>query len=773
MQRRKWSVGLILWQVVAGLIFCSDLVRAQDRFSGERALGYVEALCKPEYKGRRTGTAEARHAAEWIAAQFKSWGLQPGGDGNTFIQRFPMIVTRQTAKSEMRLLDGAFGPVQYIEGVDFTVYMNSGSGDYTTEVVFAGYGICEPDMGRDDYAGVDVTGKIILLYRGLPKDDRNWDFANERDYKTRVAAEKGAIGLLMLERRDQPIRGGTIHEEGYQPNLVACNISKKVTLDLFSGTLKNLDTVIRGLEQKANSFPLGKKVRIKAALKKNEPGRGENVIAVLPGSDPNLRQQHIVVGGHMDHLGEDHQGHIYHGADDNASGTSVVMELARIFSQRPEKPKRTLVFITFGGEEQGLRGSKHFAYHPTVPRENIVAMLNFDMEGTGDGGAGIGGRNYFPFLMQEMVSAWSDSVSKKTRLGRGWGMGGSDHAHFVEQGIPAVGFYSTGGHPFYHQFEDVPKTINIESLQFVGDRAVDVLTALANAPQECLYPETRQGRFFLRHGDQIDLNLQRYNPVTFADALADNITQRSDAALRMVVVELQVPLNAACMDSLYHQVDCIEQGVKLKDVLRRYENSSSIDRAASGAGIAVAIGLRGTELFEKQPLHARNLLKLGLNVIQVADSGDAIFAHGQVSENGKSILKLMQEHSILMDCTLADTVLLKSLWQHYHGKLCWRQPLSAAKALAVFASDHFKSDKILMAVECGVDDNQEALSQLIDSLGADKIHVTLLFSDGMSSARWLQSFYQLRVAAMGEAKAYKEMEKVMGRNLKKLLAAGG
>ncbi len=150
--------------------------QAPDKFSGERALGYVAELCKPEFGGRFTGQPGATRAAEWIGSEFARWGLTPAGDDDGWLQRYPMIVTEQLDRAKLRLTNGAFGPVDYQEGNDFTVYMNSGSGRITTEVLFAGFGISEPAMGRDDYAGIDARARIVLIYRGLPADDQDWSF---------------------------------------------------------------------------------------------------------------------------------------------------------------------------------------------------------------------------------------------------------------------------------------------------------------------------------------------------------------------------------------------------------------------------------------------------------------------------------------------------------------------------------------------------------------------------------------------------------------------
>ncbi len=746
---------------------------AQERFSGERAFGYIQELCRPEYQGRRTGTIAARRAAEWIAQQFQSYGFQPAGDDGTFIQAFPMLVTQQTQKSQLRLLNGSFGRIEYIEGVDFTIYLNSGSGNYTTDVVFVGYGISEPNLGRDDYAGVDVRGKIVLLYRDLPQDGRDWEFANERDYKVAVASAHGAVALLMLEKGDWPTRGGTIHEQGYRRNFIAYNISRKVARDLFTGTFKSLDNTLRDLGKAPQSFPLNKKMHINAKVKPIKDGKGENVVAVLPGSDPELRSQYIIVGGHMDHTGMDHHGHIYHGADDNASGTAIVMELARIFTSRPERPRRSILFVAFGAEEQGLCGSKYFACHPPFPARNIVAMLNFDMEGMGDGGVGISGVNYFPDILPSLTSLWSDSLRKKTRLGRGWGMGGSDHAHFIEQGIPAIGFYSTGGHPFYHQFEDVPALINVTSLQSVGDRAAEILSLLANTAEPSTYLNEREGYFFLQHGDQVDWN-EAYDASDILSAEFQNrMTEKSRDAVRMVILNLVWPKSMSCADTLFEQINHIERILKTSNIWLRYANSASLDRAAAEQKVAVAVGLQENTLFDHPLTYFSALARLGLNFLRIKEGQYLFSPDGKVNDKGNDILKTCSKHAIILDCNFTDTVLVQLILDNYDGKFCWRVPLAQSERLLSFAKKNLHGNHRLWVIQCREADSVEVLSRMIDAQGVSNIHVDLSLFDEeatLSRAQWLQSFYRLRRQEVGIAHAYKEMEQIMGRNLKMMLA---
>lgn len=591
---------------------------AQEKFTGENAFNYIQQFCRPEYEARKTGLPGARKAAEWIAEQFQSWGLQPGGDNGTFIQEYPMIVTNQQKTALLKLNNGVFGPISYQEENDFHLYFNSGSGKVTAEVIFVGFGISAPEKGWDDYFGIDVRDKIALIYRGTPDDGQDWSAENERDYKMQQATQHGAAGLIMFER-DWAIRGGTIHEEGYNPRLPALGISKKVARDIFQGIYRNLDHTIRDLAKSPRSFATGKTMFIEALVEKIEPGIGENVIGILSGNDPVLKDEFIVIGAHMDHNGVSPKGHAYAGADDNASGTAVVMELARVFANQQSKLKRSLVFIAFGGEEQGLRGSKYFNEHPTIPAEKTCLMFNFDMEGQGDGGGGFGGRNYFPEIVSEMISSLSDSVQKKLSVGRSGGMWGSDHAHFIEQGIPDFGFYSTGDHPFYHQVEDDPSQINPQSLQFVGDRASELLLKFATYPASLLFDGKRQGRTFLMFGDQMDFALDRTEQFGIEAELKQWIQDKINRGVAGVVMPLTGSLFSQ-PDNFYRSIDEMNQWVKKNDrLVIRYQNGNSLNQATSAGKMAIATGVIGSQRFRHDLSALRNLSQLGLSFLCLQD----------------------------------------------------------------------------------------------------------------------------------------------------------
>lgn len=747
---------------------------AQEKFSSKHAHDYIRQLCQPQFEARKTGLPGARKAAEWIASQFQSWGLQPGGDHGGFIQQFPMIVTNQKRVAQLKLKNGAFGPITYQDENDFHLYFNSGSGKVTAEVVFVGFGISEPQKGWDDYAGMEVAGKIAFIYRGTPGDGQDWSAENERDYKLLQATKHGAAALIMYER-DWAIRGGTIHEEGYNSRMPALSISKKVARDIFQGTYHPLDHTLRDLTKKPQSFATGKVMFIEAVVEKNEPGIGENVIGILPGNDPVLKAEYIVVGAHLDHNGVSPTGHAYFGADDNASGTAVVMELARVFASRQSELKRSLVFIAFGGEEQGLRGSKYFTEHPTIPLDRIGLMFNFDMEGQGDGGGGFGGRNYFPHIINDLIASLSDSVQKKFAVGRSGGMWGSDHAHFIEQGIPDFTFYSTGDHPFYHQFEDDPSQINPQSLQFVGDRASELLDKFAHYPTSLLFDGNRQGRTFLMFGDQMDFALTRELPIKSELDLKRWLQQLTHRGMSGVAL----PLTGAFFsqpDDYYRCIDEMNQWVNRNErQVIRYQNGNSLHQAKSAGKIAIATGVVGSQLFQRNLGALRNLAKLGLTFLMLNDRSDPIFEGSKLSAFGDEVLTACQETNITLVWQIDDDRLLPKLSSNGSGKVL----IAKAAPTARMQFDHLaalvKPKNCLLLIECHPACQPDQLSELMDKVGVQKLHFSMLTktNDPNSDSDWpdrlIQGLYENRLKQGTKNNGYKEMVQVLGENLRSFL----
>jgi len=763
-------IGILILGLTTALI-------AQAKFSSENAYQYIEELSKPEFGGRKTGLTPARKAAEWIASKFEEWGLEPGGDNGTFIQEYPMLVTQQKRMAKLELKNGAFGLVKYRENNDFTLSFNSGSSKGTAEVIFIGYGLLAPDKGWDDYADVDVMGKIILLTRGRPDDGKDYSKEMERKTMMEIAVRKGALAMLMMSSREFPIRGYTVSKDAYQSTLPVFNISRKMARDIFQGTLKNMDNTIRDLSKSPQSFATGKIMKLETAYERIEPGIGENTIAILPGTDPVLKNEYIVLGAHMDHNGMSPDGMIFAGSDDNASGTAVVMELARIFKSSGKKLKRSVVFAGFGGEEQGLIGSKYFADNPTMPFHGICLNFNFDMVGAGDGTGSYSGMNYFPDVFKELLASYPESLREKVSTRRGSGMGGSDHAHFIKQGIPSFGFRSSGDHPFYHRFEDNMNCINKEALQFVGNRASEMLEKMGNYSTSLLFNNIHQGRTFVLFGDQVAFDMPEAMHEEIVTDLEGFIRDRFTLGLHGMVI----PLNdtSSTDDEI---LDLYKTAGKLpiwidskKDMLVSFNNSQSFNDAAGNEKLTALMGIQGTTCLENQPGHFRNLTKIGIDVLTISDASDPLFEMGSVSDFGMQILKTCKDRKVVLDWTIDDIELFISTLNSYEGKVILRLNARDLDPIEPALSELLKKENILLVAQCNPSCRASDLSNMIDAVGDRNIHFSgvsfILDHDADPFYRLIKEFYDIRLKEKDKDKreVYSTMVRILGGNMKAML----
>jgi hypothetical protein len=337
---------------------------------------------------------------------------------------------------------------------DYVSLNYSGQGQVTAEVVFVGYGIHAPQKDHDDYKGLDVEGKIVLAVRGKPEGSL---FDEERyiGYKSSTAADRGAAGFLLVEG-DRAVPG-TIQEKYHRAHLPAAWLSRRAADDLFKAAKKpNLAAQVKALKP----FPLGVKVRLEihARLLKDQPLR--NVVGIWPGTT----DEYVVVGAHLDHLGTDALGNIYNGADDNASGSAMLHEVARAVVAQGRPFKRTLVFCWFAGEEQGLLGSRAFVREPAVALEKIAVMINIDMVGQGKPVVAVGGGGAYP----RDAAFLGDFDLEGFRIRRFRAGPNSDHYPFQSKGVPAFAVHTQGPHPNYHRPADDTGNIRPELLELAG-----------------------------------------------------------------------------------------------------------------------------------------------------------------------------------------------------------------------------------------------------------------------------------------------------------------
>lgn len=460
---------------------------------------HIRYLASPELEGRASGTEGARKAAEYIARSFRRAGLRPKGERG-FYQRFsftadarlgrPNRVTLRvgTEEQNLRLRD------------DFLPIAFTANGRATGEVVFVGYGISAPQLDYDDYAGVDVKGKIVLILRHTPdgpaRESRFAAFAPLRS-KAMTAREKGAAGILFVtgplteEREDL---GGFRTDGAFADSGVPAVVIKRAFAEtLLRGTgksLKDLQTQIA--HGGPRSMPLPDTSATLHCTVRRERRESRNVLAFLEGSDPKLKEEVVVIGAHLDHLGmggehsrtRDRAPAIHPGADDNASGTAGLIELAEYFAAQRPRPKRSLLFIAFCGEELGLLGSAHYVKKPVIPLERTVAMLNMDMIGRARGRVltviGAGTSPAWQGVLEQVNRDFQFNLRQNAS-----GFGASDQSSFYAKEIPVL-FFFTGVHADYHRPTDTWEKINIHThariVQFVA-ATIERIAGLPQRPQ--------------------------------------------------------------------------------------------------------------------------------------------------------------------------------------------------------------------------------------------------------------------------------------------------
>lgn len=478
-------------------------------FDGARAREHNSVISSDDFEGRKSGLEGGRKIEQYVADRFAAYGLDPGGVENTWFQEFPLLVTREIS-GEMELKDGPFGDLRFLLGDDFTLITNSGSGEVTAEVVIVGHGLSDEAREWDDYGDVDVDGRIVVIFRGTPDNGYDWGSEDSRDSTLQEASLRGAAAVLWIGG-DRAVTGAAIHDGVYDPVLPLAYVGKRVLDHLFRNTGLNYDQYKKKLKEAPFPFETGAKLKIKTEVKLLGEGKARNVLAMIPGSDPVLATEVIVVGAHLDHIGINGKGLIYNGANDNGSGAAVLLELARSFMEDRSRSKRTILFMGFAAEEQGLLGSKYFAENPTIPLGDIAAMFNFDMVGHGKGTTGIGGGEYFPDMFGAFQAALDDDISDLMEVGRGWNSGGSDHGPFRKKGVPTFNIWSEGDHLFYHDFQDDGDWIDESVLSSVGLVGEELIAFTANW-KEPLIPSSRTGYTLLYSSRQIDFDGLLHEP---------------------------------------------------------------------------------------------------------------------------------------------------------------------------------------------------------------------------------------------------------------------
>lgn len=498
---------------------------------------HVMFLASDAMKGRESGTNEYEIAAQYVAAQFYAAGLKPAGVDGSYLQPVPLLSFRAADKGTLTVTRSGAAPVSLVFGED---YIPGGNPERESTVidagvVFAGYGIVAPQYKRDDYKGVDVKGKVVAIFSGAPGgfDGEERAHFGSNANKAAIAASKGAVGVIVLESpssaKVRPFSRLTeVWDEwrmtwadakgnGHLPakgTPTIASVSLKGAGKLF-GADKGWAAAVKAAEAgKPAIAPFASSATLAAALKtERKTVTSSNVAGIIPGADPKLKDEVVVLSAHLDHVGigkADAKGDtIHNGAMDNAMGIASLIEEAKRFQASGKPPRRSILFLAVTAEEKGLIGADYFAHNPTVPKANLVANVNLDMP-------------VITYKFEDMIafgaarSTLGPIVARAT-AGVGVGVGKdpmpeqgffvrSDHYRFVQQGIPSVflwpGMAGPGGEAFnrflatrYHRPSDEISNPEIKWDQ--GVRFIEANYAIAREIADAdARPAWNKGDFF-------------------------------------------------------------------------------------------------------------------------------------------------------------------------------------------------------------------------------------------------------------------------------------
>lgn len=483
--------------------------------SGERINNHIVFLASEKLQGRRAGTAAADQAARYIASEFKRYGLKPAA-ATDFLQPFDFVAEARLGQKNSLVVTSERGNQSLKPGVDFMPLAFSSPAPAGAPVVFAGYGISAPELQYDNYAGIDARNSVVVIFPGTPDGDNpHGRFADrvplgrEVEVKTLKAREKGARGVLFVaaEEEFQKDRLARLrHDVNFlEAGIPAVVISRQVARGLIGSEASSLAELEKRFKE--DPAPISYKTTVRFVTDVVHVKNGAaNVIGLLRGNHPRLSSEYVLIGAHYDHLGlggpeslaQNPEGQVHHGADDNASGTSALLELARVLSADREKLRRSVVFCAFSAEEIGLLGSGAYTKKPPVPLEATVAMLNMDMIGRlRENSLVVGGVGTSP--------AWKPMLEEGNRsrlklMLQEDGYGPSDHQSFYVKDIPVL-FFFTGSHDDYHKPSDTADRINVDGVKQVAGLVSEVVRSLAGEGERIAFSkvttETRRaGRGF-------------------------------------------------------------------------------------------------------------------------------------------------------------------------------------------------------------------------------------------------------------------------------------
>ena len=454
-----------------------EFVPSESLLRGSAGLPYLDAdelkamvteLASPAFEGRLTGTAGFDRAARWAAERFREAGLQPGGANGTYFQPFRVEANEVTGPTELRVAHGTWEAPAYRFGEDYIARGFTGSGRVeNAPVVFAGYGLGDPEKGWNDWEGVDATGAVVLIFMGTPPGTGDWGERSRPRWKATEARQHGARAVLLIDDPgpSSPTPIGSVYhgQDGeHQADMPVLSIRERVADDLLRGTPHTASSLRAWIAEEGRPVRvrMWSRVTVEAHARYEPSAVTWNVVGWLEGSDPAVSGEYVVVGGHLDHVGTQ-AGLVFAGAKDNAAGSVMVTAAARAMSSAPVRPRRSVCFVLFAGEELFLLGSEYFAQNPPRPLSQAVGMVNLDVVGVGPSLSMEGGETN-PLFQQMAADAdrlygGFDLAARPPTPARA---GAGAHSAVVQAGGPTGDFHSGGAEGRVHTPADVADTID-------------------------------------------------------------------------------------------------------------------------------------------------------------------------------------------------------------------------------------------------------------------------------------------------------------------------
>ncbi len=465
LQQVRLLLFLFSFLITSGSVFGQKTVVPDTAFMLKR----IQFFSSPENAGRLPGHAGYNNCSKYCADYFQELKMFPFA-GSNWYQNFK--IEYNEIKQNSCDIETKKGKTNLVPGTDYSVRGFSGSGKCSSEIIFCGYGINQASDGYNDYSGVDVKDKTVLIFKQNPSwqiKGISWEGSSIR-FKVDVAKSMGAKAVIFVNApssgRTLPIGSMLDGTEEHIPDIPAIEVSTDKANEILAEKFVTLADLQSKIDNNQIPCPVitNTKAEINVQCSYIPDALTQNIIACFPGTDPVLKDEYVIISAHLDHVGFQGDSLYYPGANDNASGSSIVLEVASMWRKSKIKPARTVVFALFACEEHGIDGAKYFADHLPGDSSKVVAILNIDCAGHGDS-LMIGGGKSAPGLWRTAC----DFAHNKPLSLRTWHGGGADAQPFFEKGIPSLYFATVNSYTYLHMPGDKVGTLNPLMLQMTSD----------------------------------------------------------------------------------------------------------------------------------------------------------------------------------------------------------------------------------------------------------------------------------------------------------------